>query len=135
MSRPDFKAKVEGYISGALGEYVKAEVAERNGYTKYVQHWRGEVERLIWFELPIFLEEQTTKTNFDRRRIVDEIVQEYQPQFLSWMNSTRTTLASNYFRFEKRKTDFKLPDANTSAAAFWLMVEQSVDSALENSND
>ena len=107
------------------------EVAEQNSFTKYVQHWRDEVERLLWFELRTFIADQTLKGNFDRRTAVEEVAQEYQNQFPRWLDSARTTLAIGYFHNEKRKSDFKLPDAEASAAAFWLMVYEVVDSALE----
>jgi len=53
-SRQQFKNRVEEKVGGALLEYYKAECAQANGFTRWVQHWRTEVERLLG-ELEIVL--------------------------------------------------------------------------------
>jgi hypothetical protein len=135
MGRTRFKEQAEHYISGALSEYAKAEVSERNGYTKYVAHWRGEVERLIWFELRTFIAGQTLKTKFERRKAIEEVTQDLRKEFPRWLEAARTTLAGGYFHSTKRRSDFKLPDVEDSAAAFWLMIDQVLDSVEEEAKE
>jgi len=131
FTRSQFRDRVESFLSGAMHEYIKAEVSERNGYNQFLDHWRKEVERLVWFELRIFISEQTTKSDFDRAKVIESVVDEYKKDFPKVMNSTRTTLASSYFHMTKRKTDFKLPDVAISAANFWKMIYDMLDSLEE----
>ena len=44
-----FKNKLQEFLGGALGEYYKAECAQANGLTKWVDHWTREVSRLLSF--------------------------------------------------------------------------------------
>lgn len=45
--REDFKDAIEEHISGAQGEFYKARVATKNGLTTWVNHWNGEVAKLL----------------------------------------------------------------------------------------
>ena len=80
LTRREWRAGVEQYISGALGEYVKAEVAELNGYTEYLAHWRFEVDRLLDFQLYHFIQNKQTKAKFDKAVVVEDVIAEYDPQ-------------------------------------------------------
>jgi hypothetical protein len=53
-SRQRFKDRVEEKVGGALLEFYKAECAEANTFSRWVEHWRGEVSRLFG-ELQIVL--------------------------------------------------------------------------------
>jgi hypothetical protein len=53
--REDFKNKVGEKVGGALFEYYKATLGSSSGQTRWVRHWRAEVQRLIETELVIVL--------------------------------------------------------------------------------
>jgi len=130
LTRREWRAGVEQYISGALGEYVKAEVAELNGYTLYLAHWRFEVDRLLDFQLYHFIQNKQTKAKFDKAVVVDDVIAEYDPQISRWLESAKTSLANSYFKQTKRPTDFKLPDPELCGAAFWVRVRAVMTDAL-----
>jgi hypothetical protein len=131
LTRREWRAGVEHYISGALGEYVKAEVAELNGYTLYLAHWRFEVDRLLDFQLYHFIQNKQTKAKFDKAAVVEDVIAEYDPQILRWLESAKTSLANNYFKKTKRPTEFKLPDPELCGAAFWVRVKAVMTDALD----
>jgi hypothetical protein len=131
LTRRQWRDGVEQYISGALGEYVMAEVAELNGYTLYLPHWHSEVDRLLDLQLHHFIRNKQTKTQFDKAVVVEDVIAEYDPQILRWMESAKTSLANNYFKKTKRPTDFKLPDPELCGAAFWVRVKAVMTDALD----
>ncbi len=47
--RKRFKGPVEEYVTGAFGEYAKAEVGRANGYSDWQtpSHWLEEVSKLL----------------------------------------------------------------------------------------
>ena len=131
LSRQQWKDGVEHFISSALIKYVLAEVAELNGYTAHLEHWRKDVERLINIELPMFLEMVKTKSRFDKQRAIEEIVRENERRFPRGLEVARKALAADYYKQTKNPTDFKIPDPAASGAALWLRVREAVNDALE----
>src|SRR6266853_5159063 len=111
MTRKNFKNRVEGFLIGAMGWHCMAEVAAANGYPDHIQHWRGEVERKIFMYLTFFISSVTTKTAFDKRRAMNEIVAEYysaKTLQASLLMATKN-LAARYLK--RLRADLKLPDA------------------------
>jgi hypothetical protein len=131
LSRQQWKDGAEHFISSALYKYALAEVAELNGHTAHLEHWRKDVERLIDIELPMFLEMVKTKSRFDKQRAIEEIVRENERRFPRGLEVARKTLAADYYEHTKRPADFKSPDPAVSGVAFWLRVREAVNDALE----
>jgi hypothetical protein len=132
LTRQQWKDGAEHFISSALSKHALAEVAELNGDTgHHLEHWRKDVERLIDIELPMFLDIGTTKSQFDKRRAIEEIIRDSERKFPRWLEVARKTLAANYDKHTKNPTDFKIPDPALSGAAFWLRVREAVNGALE----
>lgn len=131
MTRKDFQNRVEGFLISAMGWHCMAEVAAANGYPDHIQYWRGEVERIIFVDLSFFISSVTTKTGFDRRRAINEIIAEYDSAktFQASLLIARKNLAARYL--ERPYADLKLPDVEPSRNAFWLMVSEAVELALE----
>jgi hypothetical protein len=73
--RSTFKNRVMEKIDGALVEYYKAELAELNGQTKWIQHWRTEVDRLLFIELHTVMV-RPIKGRWDRRKAIAEVIAE-----------------------------------------------------------
>jgi len=113
-----------------LFKYALAEVAELNGYTTHLEHWRKHVERIIDIELMMFLDMETTKSRFNKYRAIEEMVREGEGKFPRCLEAARKTLAANYYKNTKSPADFKCPDPAVSGAAFWLMVREAVNDAL-----
>ena len=109
-----------------------AEVATANGYLDYVQHWRNEVDRILFVELVFFIQRET-KAPFEKRKAIAEVIAEYNTGegFRKMLLFARKALAVRYLR--QPQADLKLPDAETSRNAFWLTVSEAVSLALEES--
>ena len=131
VTKQGFLDRVEGYIVGAMGEYCKAEVAAANGYMDYVEHWKKEVERLLFLEMSFFIDRAKTKAGFDRRKAIDEILPAYASaeDFRRSLLAAKKVLAMHYLK--RPHADLRLPDVETSNGAFWLMVNEAVNLALE----
>ena len=50
FNRQTFTDKLQFILSGALTHYYMVQLAQLNGQTKWVQHWKTEVDRLINFD-------------------------------------------------------------------------------------
>jgi hypothetical protein len=127
--RKQWKEHVGIFLSWAMREHAQAEVAELNGYATYLRQWRDDVSRLVGIELPIFLEGSKTKTPFNRFQAVEEVIASMQSgnAYRRWLTVTTRMLASGYFKQTNQKTDFTLPDVESSEAAFWLQVRSSIE--------
>jgi hypothetical protein len=77
MTRKNFQNGVEGFLISAMGWHCMAEIAAANSYPDHIHRWRDEVERILFIDLSFFISSVTTKTAFDRRRAINEIVAEY----------------------------------------------------------
>lgn len=73
--RATFKNRVMEKIDGAILEFYKHHLAELNAQTEWVQHWKSEVERLLFIELQVVLT-RPIKGRWDRRKAVLEAIQE-----------------------------------------------------------
>ena len=130
-TRKDFQNRVEGFLISAIGWHCMAEVAAANGYPDHIQHWRGEVERIIFIDLSFFISCVTTKTMFDKRRAINEITAEYDSAktFQASLLMATKNLAARYLK--RPRADLKLPDVEQCKNAFWLMVSGTVEFTLE----
>jgi hypothetical protein len=132
MTRKNFQNRVEGFLIGAMGWHCMAEVAAANGYPDHIQHWRGEVERIIFIDLSFFIISATTKPKFDRRRAINELIAEYDSSktFQASLLVARKNLAARYLKCPR--AGLKLPDVELCRNAFWQMVSGTVEFTLED---
>lgn len=93
--REDFKNKVGEKVGGALFEYYKATLASSSGQTRWVQHWRSEVERLIETELVIVLL-HPIKGFKDRKKAAREQIEEIRAIDAQYRQAAERTLQRNY---------------------------------------
>ena len=131
MTRKNFQNRVEGFLISAMGWHCMAEVAAANGYPDHIQHWRGEVERIIFIDLSFFIISVTTKTAFDKRQAMNELIAEYDSAktFQASLLMARKNLSARYLK--RPRAGLKLPDVEQSRNAFWRMVSGTVEFALE----
>ena len=71
--RKTFKSRLFWLLQGALEHYYRVQFAKLNGQTKWVQHWRTEVERMIGPDVLDVLWTQT-KGRWDTSKAVDEVL-------------------------------------------------------------
>lgn len=131
MTRKDFQTRAEDCLIGAMGCYSMAEVAAANGYLDYIQQWRDEVERILLIDLNFFLSSAATNPELDRRRAIDDLIAEYySPKaFRTSLLIAKRTLAARYLK--RPYAEQTLPSVESSTTAFWLMVAEAVNLALE----
>jgi hypothetical protein len=131
MTRKDFQNRVEGFLIGAMGWHCMAEIAAANGYPDHIQHWREDVERIIFIDLSFFISTVTTKTAFNKRRAINELIAECNsPEVLqASVLIARKTLAARYLK--RPYADLKLPDIESCRSTFWRMVSGTVELSLE----
>jgi hypothetical protein len=108
-----------------------AEVAAANGYPDHIQQWQGEVERIIFIDLSFFISSVKTKTAFDRRRAINEIIAEYNSvkTFQASLLMARKNLAARYLKCPR--AELKLPDVEPSKDAFRRVVSGTVELTSE----
>jgi len=122
--RDDFKNKLQSHLTGAIVEFYKATLAKKNGQTKWVQHWMGEVRQLV--ERNLVAEILHPIRGFkDRRKAFIEAVAEIKAGDASYRRYADTTIKKDY---KLTKLKFALDDADTTA--FWKMVDDVADKAL-----
>lgn len=131
ITRKNFQNRVESFLISAMGWHCMAEVAAANGYPDHVHLWQGEVERIIFIDLSFFMSSVTTKTGFDRRRAVGEIIAEYDSPktFQASLLIARKNLAARYLK--RPRAGLKLPDVEPCRNAFCRMVSGTVEFTLE----
>jgi hypothetical protein len=131
MTRKDFMNRVEYFLISAMGWHCMAEVAAANGYLDYIQEWRDEVERIIFIDLSFFIISATTKSSFDKRQVINEIIAEYNSAktFQASLLMATKNVAARYLK--RPRADLKLPDVESSRNAFWRMVSETVEFTLE----
>jgi hypothetical protein len=129
MTQKDFQNRVESFLIGAMGEYCKAQVANANAHSSLFQRWQNEVDRLLFVELTFFI--GCTKTPFNKRKVIAKAIAKYDSvdDFRSALRTARKLVGMRYLK--QPYADLKLPDVETSRNAFWLMVSEAVELALE----
>jgi hypothetical protein len=119
--RATFKNRVMEKIDGALVECYKAALAELNGQTKWVQHWRNEVERLLFIELHTVLV-RPIKGRWDRRRAISEVIAELRAADAGYRRVAEGAIKRYY---GLKRIGKRLPDEVTGE--FYAMVDQAID--------
>jgi hypothetical protein len=122
--REDFKNKVEEHLSGALLEFYKARLAQKNGQIRWVEHWMGEVRRLLELSLVAALLHPIRGFR-DRRKALDEAIEEMRAIDSGYRRTAENVVKRDYGIAKLRR---RLEDEDT--LAFWEMVETTVAPAL-----
>jgi hypothetical protein len=124
-SRQQFKNRVEEKVGGALLEFYKAECAQANGFTRWVQHWRTEVERLLG-ELEIVLIHEIRGFR-DRNKAFDEVIQYVQGNDRTYRKIAANAVTRN---FKAKRLRHGVPAAATET--FYAQVTETARNALED---
>jgi hypothetical protein len=120
----DFKNKVEEHLSGALLEFYKARLAQKNGQIRWIEHWMGEVSRLLERSLVAALLHPIRGFR-DRRKALDEAIEEIKAIDAGYRRTAENVVKRDYGMAKLRR---RLDDED--ANAFWEMVETAVAPAL-----
>jgi hypothetical protein len=124
-AREDFKNKVEEHLSGALLEFYKARLAQKNAQIRWVEHGMGEVRRLLELSLVAALLHPIRGFR-DRRKALDEAIEE-----LKAIDSGYRRTAENVIKRDYRVTKLRKRLDDEDAVAFWELVETAVAPALD----
>jgi hypothetical protein len=116
-AREDFKNKVEEHLSGALLEFYKARLAQKNGQFRWVDHWLGEVRRLLELSLVAALIHPIRGFR-DRRKAFEEATFEMKAVDAGFRRAAENTVKRDY-----KITKLKRRVDDEDQAAFWEMVE------------
>ena len=124
--RKTFKNKLLGTLSGAVTHFYMVQFAELNGQTKWVQHWKGEIDRLLNMEFVVTAITEI-KGTWDKRKAIAETLAD-----LAAADKRYRTAAANYvakvYKLKKLKKD--LPTGVEQE--FHDMVHEATESALSS---
>src|SRR5438105_11137712 len=76
MTRQYFQNGIERFLISGIGSFCMAEIADANGYPDHTQHWRSEVDRIVFIDFVFFIISSVT-TRFDRRAALAKVVANY----------------------------------------------------------
>ncbi len=119
--REDFKNKVGEKVGGALFEYYKANLASTSGHSRWVQHWRSEVKRLIETELVIVLLHPIRGFK-DRKKAAWEEIDKIRAIDEQYRRAAEHTIQRDY-GLKKLRT--QITDQDTEN--FYRMVQRTID--------
>lgn len=122
--REVFKDRVEEKIGGALLEHYKAECAEANGQTRWVEHWRTEVQQLLGQLQVVLLHE--IRGFKDRRKAFDQVMEYVRSKDGSYRRIAEHAVVRN---FKLKKLKHPVPDDAWNR--FLQLVHKSADVILE----
>jgi hypothetical protein len=123
--RQTFKDRVEEHISGAILEFYKAQLAEKNGYTEWVKHWRTEVKNLLERSLVAALFHDIRGFK-NRKKAFDEVVISIKGKDRGYRTAAKHQVTRD---FEVRKLKTDLDDNDTKA--FWALVKRATDPVFQ----
>jgi hypothetical protein len=126
--REMFKDRFEEKVGGALFEHYKAECAAANGLTRWVEHWRREVERLLGECQIVLLHGIRGFT--DRRKAIAEVLRYVQKKDPAYRRAAAATVAKD---FKVKKLKHGVPEAAT--AAFYEMLEKTIEPILASQEE
>ncbi len=116
-NRETFKDRIEEKLRGAIHEYFKAETADANGLTKWVNHWRSEAARLL-DELERLVLRHKIRGFRDRRRAFQEVVADVREDEDYYREGARRIVCRD---FKLPKLAREMPDA--ASQSFFQAVE------------
>jgi hypothetical protein len=124
FNRQTFTDKLQFILSGALTHYYMVELARLNGQTKWVQHWKNEVERLINFDTVQVLV-ANIKGKWDKKKALEESLSDVRTA-----DSGYRRIAANYVAkvYQLKKTKQNLPAGVEDE--FYEMVHETAERAL-----
>jgi hypothetical protein len=122
--RNAFKDKLEEHIGGAYLEFYKARLAEKNGQTRWVQHWNTEVRRLLDRGLVAAMLHEIRGFK-DRRKAYDEVRTALKAKDAGYRKAAENTVLKDY---GLRKVRVPLDAEDT--ADFWKLVEGAAENGL-----
>lgn len=127
--RAAFRAKVREHVGGAWLEFYKARLAEKNGQTKWVRHWRSEVKTLLERSLVAALL-YPIRGFKDRSKAFEAEITELKKADSGYRRTAENTVVRDY---GLRKVRTHLDDED--AEAFWAWVKMAAEPALKPGTD
>lgn len=129
FDRKSFKNKLLGILGGAITHYYMVQFARLNKQSKWVQHWEGEVDRLVNMDFVVVAVSEI-KGRWDKNKAIDETLAD-----VAAADKRYRTVAANYVArvYKLKKVNKELPAA--AEAAFFATVAQATTAALRPDED
>lgn len=126
FDRRTFKNKLQDILSTALTHYYMTKLAELNRQSKWVQHWKTEIDRLINMDTVRVLVSDI-KGNWDKCKALAESLRDVQAADAGYRR-----VAANYVAkvYRLKRLDKELPVG--IEGAFYQMVVEAAESVLES---
>jgi hypothetical protein len=124
--RATFRAKVREHVGGAWLEFYKARLAEKNGQTKWVRHWKTEVKTLLERSLVAALL-YPIKGFKDRSKALAAELAELAKADSGYRRTAENTVLRDY---GLRRLGVHLDDQD--AEDFWKLVNLAAEPALNH---
>jgi hypothetical protein len=122
-TREVFKEHLQEKIDGALHEYLKAKLAEKNGYTKWVQHWYGESDQLLKQMGSLMSSEIKIRGFKDKNKALSEVISYIKAHHSDLITNAYTQIKRDFTdksgKFPTLKNDLTPQDES----GFWSKVE------------
>jgi hypothetical protein len=124
FDRKTFKDKLLGVLSGAITHFYMVKLATQNRQTKWVQHWKTEIDRLVNLDTVTILVSEI-KGHWDKGKALAESIRDVRSA-----DSGYRRVAANYVArvYQLKKLRKDLPQG--IEAEFYAMIEEAAERAL-----
>jgi len=115
-SRETWKDHLVNFLTGAIGEFYKARLGEKNGLSvpQDVEHWMWEVSQLLDGAQRVF--SGKTKKNFNKEKAYREAVEDVKYIDAKMRRQSELTIMKDY-----RLSSLKLSVSDQDTFDFWKM--------------
>jgi hypothetical protein len=124
FDRKTFKNRLQDILGGAITHFYMVRLAELNRQSKWVSHWRGEIDRLVNMDTVRILVSEI-KGNWDKRKALEESLRDVQAADAGYRR-----VAANYIGkvYNLKKLNRQLPAE--VEVKFYSMVREAAERAL-----
>jgi hypothetical protein len=123
-NRETFKDKVEEHVGGALLEFYKATLGQKNEQTEWVTHWMTEVRSLLDRNLVTVIK-HSLRGFRDRQKAMNEVFANLKKKDASYRRSAEAVVKKDY-----KLTKVKVGIGDEDTATFWKQVDDAVKIGL-----
>lgn len=120
LDRDTFKDKVEEHLSGAIREFYKSRLSEKNGDFRWVDHWKKEAEDLIERSLAVY--DRPIRGFRDQDKAFDEAV-----DYVKKHDRTYRRRATNTVRRDLKARRLRAALSDADERAFWRLVDELIE--------
>ena len=124
FNRKSFKDRTLSILSGAITHFHMVQLAQLNHQSKWVQHWRSEIDRLVNMDFVVAILTEI-KGKWDKRKAIQETLADIRSAEHRYINAAANYVAKVY---KLKKIHRLVPQG--IAEEFYDMVNEATESAL-----